>query len=141
MTGKTAGELKIGDKASRSKTIAESDVYLFAGITGDLNPAHINRVYAEQTYFKKPIAHGLLVAGFISAVIAMELPGPGTIYMKQELKFTAPVYIGDTITATVEVMEIDVGKNRLILHTVCTNQRDDVVIDGEALVSPPKESN
>jgi 3-hydroxybutyryl-CoA dehydratase len=85
MIGKTTVELKPGNKASRSKTIAESDVYLFAGITGDLNPAHVNRMYAEQTYFKAPIAHGLLIAGFISAVIAMELPGPGTIYMKQEL--------------------------------------------------------
>ena len=88
-------EMKLGDSASVTKTVTETDVYLFAGITGDLNPAHTNEVSASQTQFGGRIAHGILGAGFISAVLGMKLPGPGTIYLGQELKFTKPVYIGD----------------------------------------------
>lgn len=139
MVGKTIEELKLGDSAEHSKTISESDVYQFAGITGDFNPAHINKVYAEKTFFKERIAHGILSTGLISAVIAMRLPGAGTIYMKQEVEFKAPVYIGDTITARVEVIHLDKPKNRVALKTVCVNQHDVVVIEGEALVSPPKK--
>ena len=95
----TIQEMKIGDHASVTKTVSETDVYLFAGITGDLNPAHTNEVAASKTMFKTRIAHGMLGAGFISAVLGMYLPGPGTIYMGQELKFTKPVHIGDTVTA------------------------------------------
>ena len=87
-------EMKLGDSASVTKTVTETDVYLFAGITGDLNPAHTNEVSASQTQFGGRIAHGILGAGFISAVLGMKLPGPGTIYLGQELKFTKPVYIG-----------------------------------------------
>jgi len=94
-------------------------------------------VYAEQTFFKERIAHGLLSVGFISTVIAMSLPGAGTIYRKQEVEFKAPVYIGDTITARVEVVDINKAKNRVTLKTVCVNQKGVVVIDGQALVSPP----
>ena len=138
MVGKTIQELEIGDRAEISKTISESDIYLYAGITGDFNPAHVNQDYAEKTFFKSRIAHGLLVAGLISAVIANQLPGPGTIYLKQELDFLAPVYIGDTVTASVEVMEIQRDKNRVLLKTLCKNQQDKLVIDGKAIVSPPK---
>lgn len=138
MIGKTIQEIKIGDKASFTKTISETDVYLFAGITGDLNPAHINEVEASQGMFKGRIAHGILVTGLISTVLGMYLPGPGTIYMGQELKFTAPVRIGDTITAEVEVMEIIAEKNRIKVKTTCTNQDGKVVIDGSAMVMPPK---
>ena len=138
MIGKSVDEMKVGDKAQLSKTISESDVYGYAGITGDFNPAHINQKYAEQTHFKSRIAHGLLSAGFISAAIGTILPGPGTIYMKQEMNFTAPVYIGDTITACVEVVEINVERNRVVLKTTCKNQKDEVVLEGQALVSPPK---
>jgi 3-hydroxybutyryl-CoA dehydratase len=138
MTGKTIDELKIGDAAEFTKTISESDVYLYAGLTGDLNPAHINEAYAEKTFFKTRIAHGMLSAGFISAVLGNKLPGPGTIYMKQELNFLAPVRIGDTITARAEVIEMIVDKNRVRLKTTCSNQEGKVVLDGEALVSPPK---
>ena len=99
MRGKAISELKVGDAAEFSKTISEADVYLYAGVSGDLNPAHINEAYAQNTFFKTRIAHGMLSAGFISAVLGMQLPGPGTIYMRQELSFRAPVRIGDTVTA------------------------------------------
>jgi 3-hydroxybutyryl-CoA dehydratase len=138
MIGKTIDQLKIGDAAEFTKTISESDVYLYAGLTGDLNPAHINEAYAEKTFFKTRIAHGMLPAGFISGVLGMKLPGPGTIYIKQELNFLAPVRIGDTITARAEVIEIIVDKNRVRLKTTCANQDGKVVLEGEAVVSPPK---
>jgi 3-hydroxybutyryl-CoA dehydratase len=118
--------------------VTETDIYLYAGITGDFNPAHVNEVYAKNTFFKTRIAHGMLTAGFISAILANRLPGPGTIYLKQELNFLAPVRIGDTITGRVEVLELIVGRNRVRLKTSCTNQDGVMVLDGEALVSPPK---
>ena len=102
----TIQEITLGNCASTTKTVTETDVYLFAGITGDLNPAHTNEVSASQTPFGGRIAHGILGAGFISAVLGMKLPGPGTIYLGQELKFTRPVHIGDTVTATCTVREI-----------------------------------
>jgi 3-hydroxybutyryl-CoA dehydratase len=139
MIGKAIEELKIGDSAQLAKTVSESDVYLYAGITGDFNPAHIDEEYARNTFFKTRIAHGMLTAGFISAVIANQLPGAGTIYIKQDLSFLAPVRIGDTITARVEVIEIITGKNRVRLRTACTNQEGTVVLDGQALLSPPKK--
>ncbi|MCG6891987.1 MAG: MaoC family dehydratase [Desulfobacteraceae bacterium] len=138
MNGKTIDELRVGDAASFSKTVSESDVYLFAGVTGDFNPAHVDESYAEKTFFKTRIAHGVLAAGFISAVLGTRLPGPGTIYLRQSLNFRAPVAIGDTITATVEVIEILKEKKRVRLSTVCVNQEGTVVLDGEAVVSPPK---
>lgn len=138
MQGKTINEIKVGDSAEFVKTVSESDIYLFAGVTGDMNPAHINEVYASQTFFKTRIAHGMLAAGFISAVLGMQLPGPGTIYLKQELSFLAPVRIGDTITARVEVTEILTEKKRIKLKTTCINQEGTVVLDGQATVSPPK---
>jgi 3-hydroxybutyryl-CoA dehydratase len=138
MNGKTIDELNIGQTASFTKTISESDVYLYAGITGDFNPAHVNEIYAKNTAFKTRIAHGMLSAGLISSVLGNQLPGPGTIYMQQQLNFRAPVAIGDTITATVEVIEVIREKKRVRLKTVCTNQENIVVLDGEALISPPR---
>lgn len=138
MIGKTIEQLQVGDTAQFSKTISESDIYLFAGITGDLNPAHINEDYAKNTHFKTRIAHGMLTASFISTVIGTMLPGPGTIYMRQEVNFLAPVKIGDTITAIVEVLEIVADKKRVRLKTDCVNQDNTTVVDGEALVSPPR---
>jgi len=137
MIGKTIDKIKIGDTAEFSKTISESDVYMYAGISGDFNPAHINEAYAKNTFFKTRIAHGMLSAGFISAILGTQLPGPGAIYLKQELKFVAPVKIGDTITAKVEVIEINLEKNRIKLNTFCTNQNNKKVIDGEAVIMPP----
>lgn len=138
MKGITIQEMKLGDSASVTKTVTETDVYLFAGITGDLNPAHVNEVEASKGMFGHRIAHGMLGAGFISAVLGMYLPGPGTIYMGQELKFTAPVRIGDTITATGTVSELNLEKNIAKIETVCTNQDGKVVIKGMATVMPPK---
>ena len=127
-------EIKVGDKASMSKTVTEFDVYSFAGVTGDFNPVHIDAEFAKTTMFKERIAHGMLSAGFISAVLGTALPGKNTIYMGQELQFKAPVKIGDTVTATVEVLEKIEGKNRLILRTTVTNQDGVLVTDGKATV-------
>ena len=129
--------LSIGQSASFSKTISESDVYMFAGVTGDVNPAHINESYANATPFKTRIAHGMLSAGLISAVLGTQLPGPGSIYAAQTLRFTAPVHIGDTITAVATVKELLPERNRAIIETVCTNQDGTVVTCGEATVLPP----
>ncbi|MGV8984616.1 MaoC family dehydratase, partial [Clostridium sp.] len=136
MKGLTMKELNIGDKDSFEKTISESDVYLYAGITGDLNPAHINERESQTTMFKGRIAHGMLTAGFISAVLGTKLPGPGTIYLGQELRFTAPVRFGDTIKAEVEVIEKFDAKNIMKLSTICTNQDGVVVLKGVATVMP-----
>jgi len=138
MKGKTINDMEIGEVAYFQKTITETDVYLYAGITGDINPAHINQVEAEKSIFKSRIAHGMLTAGLISAVLGVQLPGPGTIYLGQELKFTAPVYFGDTIKATVTVLELNLEKNKATLETICINQNDKVVLKGIATVMPPK---
>ena len=138
ITGKTISELQVCQTAEFSKTVSETDIYLYAGITGDFNPAHVNEAYAQNTFFKTRIAHGMLTAGFISAIIANQLPGPGTIYLQQTLSFLAPVRIGDTITGRVEVLECIAEKNRVRLKTTCQNQDGVVVLQGEGLVSPPK---
>lgn len=138
MKGKTIGEIQLGDSAEFSKTISESDVYLFAGITGDMNPAHINEETASQSRFGGRIAHGMLVSSFISTVLGMYLPGPGTIYLSQEVKFTAPVKIGDTITARAEVIELDPGKRKVTLKTTVTKQDGTLAVDGQATVMAPK---
>lgn len=129
---------KLGDKASMTKTVTEREVNLFAEVTGDTNPAHTDEEWAKKTKFGTRIAHGMLSAGFISAVLGMKLPGPGTIYLQQALKFTAPVKFGDTVTAEAEVVEIIDGK-KLRLKTTATNQAGVVVLEGEALVFPPRE--
>lgn len=140
IVGRKASELSIGDKASMAKTISESDVYMFAGLTGDFNPAHINEEHAKTTPFKTRIAHGMLGAGLISAVLGMKLPGAGSIYLGQELSFRKPVLIGDTITAVAEVANmIDKGKFVICeIKTTCYNQNGEVVIEGMAKVIPPK---
>lgn len=138
MTGLTINNLVVGQKSSYSKTITETDVYLFAGISGDINPAHLNEEYAKNTLFKSRIAHGMLTAALISAVLGVQLPGPGTIYISQTLNFLAPVYFGNTITATVEVKEILLEKNRVVLETYCINQDGVKVTSGEAIVIPPR---
>jgi len=138
MIGKTIDQMKIGDLDEFTKTISESDIYLFAGITGDLNPAHINEEYGKNTFFKGRIAHGMLMGGFISTVIGMKLPGPGSIYREQQLKFLAPVRMGDTITSRVEIQAINPEKNKITLRTSCVNQDGAMVVDGEAIIHPPK---
>lgn len=124
--------IQVGDKASFSKTVGEGDVYGFAGITGDFNPVHVNEVFASGTRFKKRIAHGMLSASLISTVIGTKLPGANTIYLSQEVKFTGPVYIGDTLTAEVEVLEKKEEKRILTLKTTVVNQEGKMVVDGQA---------
>lgn len=125
-------KFKIGDRESFSKTLTETDVYGFAGISGDFNPVHVNRVEAEKGRFGRQVCHGMLVASLISADIGMKLPGPGAIYLEQNLKFIKPVFIGDTVTAQAEVASIDGSKIGLI--TTVVNQEDEVVITGTAKV-------
>jgi len=140
MVGKTYDEIRLGDTAEFSNTFSEADIYLYAGISGDFNPAHVNEAYARKTYFKTRIAHGMLPAGLISAVIGTQLPGPGSIYMHQTLSFLAPVRMGDTITARVEVVE-KIDKKKVRLKTICVNQDEVMVLKGEAMVSPPRASS
>lgn len=130
----TFSELKIGQKASVQKTFTAADVTAFAGISLDVNPIHMSDKYAKSTIFGKRIVHGILTSGLISAVLANKLPGPGTIYLGQELKFTAPVYLGDDITAEVEIVEIREDKKIIKLDTTCVNQDGKKVITGLATV-------
>jgi 3-hydroxybutyryl-CoA dehydratase len=138
MNGKTLKEIKIGEKANFTKTVTEHDVYTFAGITGDFNPAHIDEDYAKKSRFEKRIAHGILTAGLISAVLGMQLPGPGSIYVSQTLKFLLPVYLTDTIASDVEFAEIIAEKNRVCFLTRCLNQNGEIVAEGESILKPRK---
>jgi 3-hydroxybutyryl-CoA dehydratase len=133
--GYTFEDLAVGMTASTGKTITEADILMFAAVSTDTNPVHLNAEFAATTAFGERIAHGMLSAGLISAVLGTQLPGPGTIYMSQSLRFRAPVKIGETVTATVEVTALDPAKKRATLRTVCT-VGGRVVIDGEALVMP-----
>ena len=130
----TFNDLKIGQKASVQKTFSAADVTAFAGISLDVNPIHMSDKYAEGTIFGKRIVHGILTSGLISAVLANKLPGPGTIYLGQELRFTSPVYLGDDITAEVEVVELREDKKIVKLSTTCVNQDGKTVISGVATV-------
>jgi len=132
----TQRELEVGQVAEFTKTVTEADVVMFAGITGDLNPAHVDQVWAEASRFGGRIAHGMLSASFISTVLAMKLPGPGTIYLSQSLRFTGPVKIGDTVTARVEVAEV-MPKRRVRLTTTVRTHDGTQVIEGEAVVLAP----
>lgn len=131
-------EYKVGDKAAFSKTVSESDIYLFAGVSGDYNPAHVNEAYAKETSFHTRIAHGMLSSSFISAVLGTKLPGPGTIYLEQSLVFKKPVFIGDTVTAEVEIIEI-IKEKICRLQTNCKNQKNEIVLEGVATVMLPQD--
>jgi 3-hydroxybutyryl-CoA dehydratase len=126
--------LEVGDTDSLTKTITDDDIRAFAALTGDHNPVHLDDDFAKTTRFGRRIAHGMLSAGLISAVLANKLPGTGTLYLSQSLTFVAPVYPGDTITARVTVAKVREDKPIVTLETVCTNQRDEPVIRGEAVV-------
>lgn len=126
--------LNPGDKASRTTTITDEMIRNFAALTGDSNPVHLDEAYAATTRFGRRIAHGMIAAGLISAALANDLPGPGTVYLSQTLKFKAPVYPDDTITTTVEVKSVRPDKPIVTLATTCTNQNDVVVLEGEAVV-------
>jgi 3-hydroxybutyryl-CoA dehydratase len=129
-------DLKIGDTASTGKTITEADILMYAAVSTDTNPVHINAEAAAGSVFKQRVAHGMLSAGLISAVLGTRLPGEGTIYLSQSLRFRGPVKIGDTVTATVTVTALDSERKRATLRTVCT-VAGQTVIDGEAVVIPP----
>lgn len=137
--GKTIDQLNIGDRASISRQITERDVIRFAELTGDINPVHMDRFYAAQSVFGERIAHGMLTASLISAVLGMKLPGSGNIYVSQTIKFRAPVKFGDVIEAEVEVVEKLPERNRVRLKTTCSNQDGTVVLEGEAVVIPRRE--
>ena len=130
--------IKVGDSASITKSFSDADVRKFAEISGDKNPVHLDDDYAAQTQFKKRLVHGMLAASLISAVLGTELPGEGCIYLNQSIKFRAPVFIGDTITATVTVTKVREDKPIITLETICKNQDDVVVIEGEAVLLAPK---
>jgi 3-hydroxybutyryl-CoA dehydratase len=136
LRGKYLDEITEGMTAVFSKTVTEADIVLFAGITGDTNPVHLDEEFAKPTMFKGRIAHGMLTAGFVSAVFGTKLPGPGCIYLSQSLKFKAPVKIGDTVKARVTVNAID-PKGRVTFLTTC-HVGDTLVLDGEAQLMVPR---
>jgi len=127
-------DIQVGQAAELAKTVTETDIALFAGVTGDVNPVHIDAVEAGKSRFGERIAHGMLSAGFISAVLGTRLPGTGSIYLSQSLRFTKPVRIGDTVTTRVEVLEVIATKRRVRLATTCRNQNGETVVEGEAVV-------
>ena len=129
-------DMTVGQSATVTKVVSEKDVEMFAEVSTDHNPVHLDQAYAETTMFKTRIAHGMLSAGFISAVLGTKLPGKGAIYLAQSLKFKAPVKLGDEVTATVTVKDIVTEKKRVVFDTVCS-VGDTVVIEGEAVVMPP----
>ncbi|EGY51454.1 MaoC/PaaZ C-terminal domain-containing protein [Neisseria shayeganii] len=135
----TFDELTIGQSYSQSRTVSEEDVVLYAAVSHDTNPAHLDAEYAAGTMFKKPIAHGMFTAGLISAVIGTRFPGMGTIYLGQDLQFRRPVYIGDTLTVTLTVVSRDEAKKRVALETVVVNQNGDKILTGQANVLPSQE--
>ena len=127
-------DIKVGDEASISRTITEAHIVAFSGLTGDNNPIHVDAQHAAQSMFGERVAHGMLVAGLISAVLGTDLPGPNSIYLGQDLKFTAPVKIGDTVTVAVTVTEKRDDKKIIKLRTTAVNQRGEMVIDGNAVI-------
>lgn len=131
-------EIKIGMSESYSQTITDADVKAYAGISGDRNPVHMSDEYAEQSRYKKRIAHGMISSSFFSALFGTKLPGPGCVYVNQSLNFTRPVYIGDTVTAIVTVTKVDDIKSRVFFDTVC-KVKNKVVIDGQAELYIPKD--
>ncbi|MFB6468182.1 MaoC family dehydratase [Cytobacillus sp. Hz8] len=130
---------RIGQQASCSKTITETDFVLFAGLSGDFNPIHIDEEYAKKTRFKRRIAHGLLTSSLLSQLLGVHLPGKGSIYVEQSIRFKAPVFIGDTITAKATVQDIDQGKRILTLLTECFNQDKTIVLTGTAKMMVPED--
>jgi acyl dehydratase len=140
MIGRTIADVHAGDHAEITRVVDDRAVASFVDAVGDHNPVHSDRVYAATTPFKEPIAPGIFTAGLISAVIGTTLPGPGAIYLSQSLKFLKPVLFGDRITARVEVVEVLSDRNRLRLQTVCTNQKGEDVLTGEAWVMPSKRA-
>lgn len=139
MIGLPMDAIAVGDSAEITRRASDEDIAGFVDAVGDYNPVHSDREYAGGTIFREPIAPGIWTAGLVSAVIGTRLPGPGAIYLSQDLRFLKPVKLGDVIRARVEVLETNPEKNRMRLRTVCTNQRGEDVLTGEALVMPPRQ--
>jgi acyl dehydratase len=139
LTNFTFDELTVGQTATYTRTVTDRDVQLFAAVSGDVNPVHLDAAFAATTQFKERIAHGMYTAGLISAAIAMELPGPGSIYLGQNLRFERPVKIGDTITVELKVTEKLAEKKFVQLETIARNQHGKTVLSGSATVLPPAE--
>lgn len=135
----TYDAIEVGQKASTERHVEKDDILLFATVSGDNNPVHLNEAFAATTSFKEPIAHGMLSASFISATMACSLPGPGSVYLTQSLEFLRPVYIGDTLRIEIEVLE-KLPKNKVRLATKVFNQRNKRIVDGEATALLPNES-
>lgn len=133
--------LKVGDEASMTKTITAKEINAFADLVGDHNPIHVDPEFAANTPFKKCIAHGMLGTSLVSTVLATKLPGPGTIYLSQNVQFKKPVFVDDTITVSVKVKEIREDKPIVTLESTAVNQRGEIVINGEAVVLKPRENN
>ena len=138
MIGLTIDAIAVGDSAQITRRVTEEDIAGFVDAVGDYNPVHADRAYAATTVFKEPIAPGIWTAGLVSAVIGTRLPGPGAIYVSQDLKFLKPVKAGDAISARVEVIDVQRERNRIRLRTVCTNQHAEDVLVGEAVVMPSR---
>ncbi len=137
MSGLFLEDLAVGRSAERAHCVTAADIDAFAAVTGDENPVHLDEAYAAQTRFGGRIAHGMLAAGFISAVLGMQLPGPGAIYLSQTLRFRRPVRIGDEVVARAEVAQIDATRGRVTLKTTCS-VGGEVVVDGEAVIVAPR---
>jgi 3-hydroxybutyryl-CoA dehydratase len=137
MQGAYLEDLEIGQTAELRRTVTEHDIESFAAVTGDANPVHLDEAYAAATQFKGRIAHGMLSAGYISAVLGTQLPGPGAIYLSQTLNFRRPVRIGDEVTAEVKVTAIDPARGRVTFATACV-VAGKTVVEGEAVVVAPK---
>ena len=139
ITNKTYDEIKIGDSATLTRTLTKQDIQLFATVTGDMNPAHLDEAYAKTDIFHQIVGHGMWTASMFSVLLGMQLPGPGTLYLDQSLKFLKPVHLGDTITAAVKVIKKDDKHKHITFETLCANEDGEHVLEGEALVLAPSE--
>lgn len=139
LTNHTWDELQPGQSDSMQRTLTADDIMAFALLSGDVNPAHLDAEYAEQTMFKKVIAHGMWAGSLVSCLLGTRFPGPGTIYLEQTLKFRRPVYVGDTLTVTATVADKDEEKKRVTLDCLVENQDGETVVKGQAQVMPPRE--
>ena len=139
LTNYTYEEIQIGQQASLQRTLTQKDIILFASVSGDINPVHLDPEFAKKTLFGEVIAHGMWSGIFISTVLGTQLPGPGTIYLRENLRFRHPVKIGDTLTVTLTVMEKQEDKKHIILSSIITNQHNKVVVEGDTTVIAPTE--
>lgn len=135
--GKTVHDIKVGDTAFFAKTISESDILQYAGITGDVNPIIVDEEFAKKTPYKKRVVHGMLIASFFSNIVGTKLPGPGSGHINYKVKFIKPAFIGDTIQTKVEVLEINIEKNTVLLDVECINQEGNIIMKGTGVVLPP----